>query len=79
MINCISLESPSRTEKDGGGIKLLAPGMSKLWPFLERDVHTKRKGTTFYAFIASSRQLVLCDGLMIDAIGNRILQRIIWE
>ena len=42
-------------------------------------VHTKRRGTRFYVFIASSRQLVLSDGLTIDAIGNEILQRIIWR
>ena len=65
-------------EKDGGGMKFLAPRMSKLWPFLGRNIHTKRKGTAFYVSIASSRQLVLCDGLMFDAIGNRILQKIIW-
>ena len=38
----------------------------------------KTEKTTFYVFIASSRQLVLCDGLTIDVIGNRILQKIIW-
>ena len=59
-------------------MKLLASGMNKLWPFLGRDVHTKWKGTSFYVFIASSRQLVLSDGLTIDAIRNGILQRINW-
>ena len=74
MISCISLESPSHAEKNGDGMKLLAPRMSKLWLFLGRDVRTKQKGTTFYVFIASSRQLVLSDGLTIDAIGNGISQ-----
>ena len=60
-------------------MKLLAPRMSELWPFLGRDVYTKRKGTTFYVFIASSRQLVLSDGSMIDAIRNGISQKIIWQ
>ena len=60
-------------------MKLLAPRMSKLWPFLGRNVRTKRKGTTFYVFVASSRQLVLFDSLTIGAIANRILQRIIWR
>ena len=79
MISCISFELPSCAEKDGGEMKLLEPGINKLWPNLERDVHTKRKRTTFYEFIASSRQLVLSGGLTIDANGNRILQRIIWR
>ena len=79
MISYISLESLSRAEKDGGRMKLLAPEMSELWPFLGRHVHTKRKGNTFYVFIASSRQLVLSDGLTINAIGNGISQRIIWQ
>ena len=38
-----------------------------------------RKEQHFYVFIASSRRLVLSDGVTIDAIGNRILQRIIWR
>ena len=61
MISCISFESPSRAEKDGDEMKLLASGISKLWPFLGRDAHTEWKGTTFYVFIASSKQLVLFD------------------
>ena len=76
VISCISFELPSRVEKDGDGMKLLAPRMSELWPFLGRDVH-KKKETTFYVLIASSRQLVLSDSLTMNAIGNRISQRII--
>ena len=79
MINCIPLESLSHVKKDGGEMKLLVSRISKLWSFLGRDVHTKRKGTLFNVFIASSRQLVLSDGLTIDATGNGILQRIIWQ
>ena len=66
-------------KKDGSEMKLLAPGINKLWPNLERDVHKKTERTTFYEFIASSRQLVLSGGLTIDPNGNGILQRIIWR
>ena len=47
MISCISFELPSHAEKDGSEMKLLAPGINKLWPNLERDVHKKRKEQHF--------------------------------
>ena len=62
-------------EKDGGGMKLLALRMSKLW----EEMYTQNGKEQHFVFIAPSRQLVLSDGLTIDAIGNGILQRIIWR
>ena len=59
-------------------MKLLAPRMSKLWLFWEEMYTQNRKEHHFMClYVASSRQLVLSDGLMIDPIRNGISQRIL--